>query len=303
MSPSDLFFVDHALSARLEAAEVAQVEAMARAVAERQPERGVALLSIAGGCASFVGPNISVSRAVGLGMSGPVTPADLDALENFYRSRNSEARLYVSPFARPSLFEGLGERGFRVRDLMTTLARPLSGAEPFAEPAGARSERGAGEMGSREAREAGERAVREAGEMKVRRAGLEEAATWADALLRGFSSADEPPHRDHVAVFEAAFHDPSALYFFATIGGAIAGTAGMRIHGGLAHFYGASTQPAARGRGVQAALIDHRLEIARARGCDFAFTVTEAGTTSQRNFERRGFRTVYSRARMTKRFG
>jgi len=295
MPASDLFFADHALSARLEAAEAGQLEGLTRVVAERLPERGAAFLSLAGGCAAFLGPNVSVSRAAGLGMSGPVTPADLDALEALYRSRGAEARILVSPFAHPSLFEQLGDRGFRLVELDTILARLISGVESGVE-------RSPAPAGALEVSATGTMDVRNTGEMNVRRAEVEEAAAWVEVSLRGFSGSDEPPPRDLAALFEVAFHVPSVFYFFATIGGAAAGTAGLRIHGSTAHFFATSTLPAARGRGVQAALIDHRLEVARARGCDLAFTATEAGSASQRNFERRGFRPVYSRALMTKRY-
>src|SRR5262249_6291715 len=97
MTPRPSTFVDHALSARLEAAEAAQLEGFARIVAERLPDLGAAVAEIAGGRASFLLPHVSVSRAVGLGMSGPVTAADVDALEAFYRTRGTEARILVSP--------------------------------------------------------------------------------------------------------------------------------------------------------------------------------------------------------------
>src|SRR5678816_2936592 len=55
-------FVDHTLSTRLEAGFAAQLEAFARAVAERLPARGAAVAEIAGGRAVFIAPRVSVSR-------------------------------------------------------------------------------------------------------------------------------------------------------------------------------------------------------------------------------------------------
>lgn len=277
MPAPDLVHADHTLASRIEAAEATQIEALARIVEARLPERGAAVLHVAGGVAAFAGPSLSVSRAAGLGMSGPVEPADVDALEAFFRDRGTPARILVSPFADSSLFEQLGERGFRLVELDTVLARALD-VDPE------------------------ERAPAPDGDVVVRQAGLEEAAAWVRASLRGFSGSDEPPPPDPVAIFEAAFHVPEVMYLFASIGGAVVGTAGLRFHGRTAHLFAASTQAAARGRGAQRALIEARLALARARGCDLAFTATAAGSASQRNFERRGFLRVYSRALMIKRF-
>src|SRR5262249_53595672 len=126
--------VNHALAARIEAMEAAQVEALARAAAERIPGCGAVVATIAGGRAAFVAPGLSVSRAAGLGMSGPVQAADVDALEAFYRSRGSDARILVSPFADASLFELLGGRGFRLQTLDTILVRRIDKAERFPGP-------------------------------------------------------------------------------------------------------------------------------------------------------------------------
>ena len=102
------------------------------------------------------------------------------------------------------------------------------------------------------------------------------------------------------ATFEAAFHVPTAHYLFALIDGVVAGTAGMDVHAKTANLFGASTLPHARRRGVQSALFQARLQLAREAGCDLAFTRTSPGSPSQRNAERHGFRTVYSRARLLK---
>jgi GNAT superfamily N-acetyltransferase len=92
------------------------------------------------------------------------------------------------------------------------------------------------------------------------------------------------------------------VYLFASVGGAIGGTAAVYLHGGAAYLFAASTLAEHRGRGVQGALIAARLALAIERGADLAFTVTAAGSTSQRNFERRGFQPVYSQALLIKQF-
>ncbi len=268
-------FVDHALSTRLEAAEAAHLEAIARTVAPRLPALGAAVVSIAGGRAAFVGPRISISRAAGLGMSGPVEAADVDALEAFYRSRATDARILVSPFAHESLFEHLGERGFRLVDLATLLVRRIDPAERFPDaPA----------------------------PLAVRVAGPEDAGAWVRTSLAGFAPPGEEPALDRAPAFEAGFHVPGASFLAATVAGVVAGGGAVHCHAGVAQLFAASTLPAFRGRGVQGALIQARLAIARDAGCDLAFVGTAAGSASQRNFERGGFAPVYSQALLVKRF-
>jgi N-acetylglutamate synthase-like GNAT family acetyltransferase len=92
------------------------------------------------------------------------------------------------------------------------------------------------------------------------------------------------------------------VYFFASTGGAIAGTAAVHCHASTARLFAASTLAAYRGQGAQSALIAARLAFARDNGCDLAFASTAAGSASQRNFERHGFRPVYSQALLIKCF-
>ncbi len=67
-------------------------------------------------------------------------------------------------------------------------------------------------------------------------------------------------------------------------------------HDGIALLCGASTLPAHRRRGVQAALLHARLAHARAAGCELAVVTTQPGSKSQQNVQRLGFELIYSRA-------
>jgi GNAT superfamily N-acetyltransferase len=269
------FFSDCALSTRLEAAEAAMLTALVRTLSSARPERHPAVLPIAGGCAAFLGADVSPSRAVGLGMSGPVASSDVDALEDFYRSRGMAVRILVSPFADPSLFEQLGAHGFRVLELDSMLVRRIEPGEVFPAPAG---------------------------DAVVRGARPDEAAAWVRTSLEAMLESSEPPRAEVVEIFSASFHTSSSRYFFASIGDAVAGTGALDIHEGAAYFFATGTLPVSRRRGVQGALIAARLAAAQAAGCDVCFSRTAAGSSSQRNLERQGFRSIYSRASMIKRF-
>ncbi len=66
-------------------------------------------------------------------------------------------------------------------------------------------------------------------------------------------------------------------------------TASLTIRDRIATLGGMSTLPAERGRGVQSALIVHRLRTAAAAGCDWATSTAAPGGTSERNLLRHGF--------------
>ena len=67
-----------------------------------------------------------------------------------------------------------------------------------------------------------------------------------------------------------------------------------------AGLFGAATLPEFRGRGIQTALLTNRLRLAQNAGCDLAVTLTMPGTTSQRNAERAGFKTAYTKVVVVK---
>ena len=83
--------------------------------------------------------------------------------------------------------------------------------------------------------------------------------------------------------------------FLAELDG-VPGAAGtLVLHRGVALFAGAATVPEMRRRGLQGALLGERMRYAAKAGCDMAMMVAEAGSNSQRNAERQGFRVAYTR--------
>ncbi|HZS28808.1 MAG TPA: hypothetical protein VFB76_16395 [Candidatus Angelobacter sp.] len=69
----------------------------------------------------------------------------------------------------------------------------------------------------------------------------------------------------------------------------------MSIHEGVALLGGSATVPELRRRGLHAALLEERMRYACDHGCDLALMVALAGSDSQRNAERKGFRVAYTR--------
>jgi len=80
------------------------------------------------------------------------------------------------------------------------------------------------------------------------------------------------------------------------------GGGALAVHEGVAAFYGASTLPLFRRRGVQKSIISALLQNAVEAGCDIAYTLTSPGSSSQRNVERQFFRVVYTRCTVVRDF-
>jgi GNAT superfamily N-acetyltransferase len=269
-------FVDKAFARRLEAAEEMPQVHYARLYQKVRPEVGAGVEEICGGHMVFAGVGSPIGRAGGLGFDSPVSAADLDRMEEFYRSRGAPSQVDVCPLTDPSLLELLKLRGYTMAELNNVLYRPLSQGEQFP-PAPS--------------------------DVDLRPAEPHEAELWADVVGRGFREG-EPCPPDFLQMFTPLFQMSNALTFFAFLNGELAGGAGGLIvpERKLLALFGAATLPRFRGHGIQTAFLHRRMVVAVKAGCDLAVTVTLGGSTSQRNAERVGFRVAYSKATMVKTF-
>ncbi|MBI1740484.1 MAG: GNAT family N-acetyltransferase, partial [Candidatus Koribacter versatilis] len=98
------------------------------------------------------------------------------------------------------------------------------------------------------------------------------------------------------------FAFPGSLTFVAEVDGQLVATgAGLIIpEHKIVGLYGAGTLKDYRGRGLQTAMLERRIQVAAEAGCKYAVIVTLGGTTSMRNAERLGFRVAYSKATLIK---
>ncbi len=259
-----MIFAGLELARRIEAAETtAAIECTwAGGTAQAAAER------IGGGCAVFAGIGSPLTHALGLGMQGPVAAAELDAIEKFFGERGSPVMIDLCPLADPSLVELLGQRGYRVAEFNNVLARETGGAIP---PATA---------------------------IAVREASACEMDLWAATVGRGFFE-EESLSEEQMDVGRTIFRMPGTRCFLAFTGeGEPAGGAALAVHDRTAILLADSTLPRARRAGVHTALIRSRLE-AVASATDVATASTLPGSISQRNYERMGFRVVYTRVVLT----
>ncbi|MBV8820264.1 MAG: GNAT family N-acetyltransferase, partial [Acidobacteriaceae bacterium] len=120
---------------------------------------------------------------------------------------------------------------------------------------------------------------------------------WALTIAQGFFERTEftTEELDMTAVI---FSMPAATPFIAMVDGEAAAASVMTRQNHLAMLAGDATVPRYRRRGLQAAMIQARLAYAATHGCDLAVAAVWPGSASQTNYERLGFRLVYTKALM-----
>lgn len=270
MTPLPFPFSDRALSQRLERAEAQAGASFVEARSRLFPSSGACWIDVGGTYAMFDGPQSPVTQTFGLGMFQPPTSGDLNAIEDFFRSRQAPIFHEVSPLAGVEIAEILYGRGYRPVELTSILYRPLGPTLESSAPPGAR-------VIARLARD---------GEQEL----------WTRLAAEGWSElvelADFLTGMGHVG----AYREGNAL-FFAEIDGVPIATGSVGLYGGVAHLAGAATIPSGRNRGAQLALLDARLRYAAGHGCDLATMGASPGSASQRNAERHGFRIAYTRTK------
>jgi hypothetical protein len=123
----------------------------------------------------------------------------------------------------------------------------------------------------------------------VREIGPDEADLFAATLSDGHGA---PPFaRPPVARWA---EQPGWRLYLAERDGVPAAAGALVVDGGIGYLAAASTLPAFRRRGCQAALIGRRISDAAAAGCREVFSLT-ADPTSRRNLERAGLELAYTK--------
>ena len=173
-----------------------------------------------------------------------------------------------------SLLEIARKRAYQIAELNNVLVRKLNPAETFPPgPAG----------------------------FTIRPGRSEEALAFS-AIVREnfFPDGGEPPGFGEMLAPMFAFS--GTITFVAEADGKLVATgAGLIIHDHkIVGLYGAATLKPYRGRGLQTAILQRRLEVAVQAGCEYAVIVTQGGTTSMRNAERLSFTLAYSKATLIK---
>ena len=271
-------FATRSLARRIERAEAALIGDGAAAAARRLGTGGPFVQRLNGGVAAFTEPGAPLNKVIGLGFEGVPGEADLASVEAAYSARGCPVTVELSSFADPEVGRALTRRGYELIGFenVSGVALDVGAAVQPTPP-----------------------------EIDIAAVGPAEAEAWLETVTVGFKHPDvydgNPSHESYsVDVIRRAVDDMAAVEhferFIARRGDEMAGGASFRCFEGVAQMCGSATLPAHRRRGVQTALLHHRLAAAARAGCDVAVVTTQAGSKSQQNVERFGFGLLYVRA-------
>jgi len=237
-------------------------------LAGQDPSWGTDVFDLAGGYAVLCGPGLYVNRALAVGLAGPMSAADFELLEQRSAVVGVPPAVDVTPTADGSVTELAGARGYRLLRFLTTHVRPLGedDATLSSDPS-----------------------------IVVERADGELLGAWQDVAAAGFAVGPGEARRasDAFASAAAVVDRDGFLLARDVADGSPLGSASVTIRDGVAMLGGMSTLPAHRRRGVQRALVAHRLRFAAERGCDLAVCSTLPANASERNLVRAGFRPLH----------
>ncbi|MBC7835251.1 MAG: GNAT family N-acetyltransferase [Phycisphaerales bacterium] len=270
-------FVEHSVARLIETALLEQQARYMVATGGPEPAPGTGLLRIGSAQAGFRGVGHPSNRVTAFGMSEPVTPDQIDAAEAFFRERAEACRVDACPLADQSLFDLLRLRGYTLNSLTNVLVRTCpSPHEDLSSTDG----------------------------VVVRRIGPESAEVFSQTLTKGFHGDQEPPPV-YRGIAKLCFSIPEARPMLAEIDGRPVGGGTVEFIGEVACLYGAATIEAFRKRGVQTALLRHRLKLVRdeaATGSAIRVVMiqTRPGSESERNIVRAGFRLAYTRPQLVR---
>ncbi len=208
----------------------------------------------------FAGEGSPLSHVVGAGMTSACGAAELDQIEAFYRSRGGHCEIEVTPHTDRDLILELSRRAYLLEEFQSVLVRWLSG--DLGPPSDS-----------------------------VRTIRPEESEQLAAVAIAGFFP--DTPVNEEMAALAARVSSHGGYLGFD--GEKAVACGHMAVWNGIAHLAGDATLPSFQGRGHHQAIIRRRIQDAAALGCDIATASTLPGSTSQRNYERCGFRVAYTK--------
>ena len=239
----------------------------ARAVSRARPESCAGVLPVnTGNCICVGSP--AFNFAVGLGLGKAVSPAELDAVEHFFRSRGLPPRIDVTPFTHPALMPELVQRGYGASEFTSVLCFDLTNELPSAPMLNGTD---------------------------VRWAEADECDVWVNVIVKCFFVSDPGPERR--ANLAALFRGPNTMKVAAVSDGAVVGAAAEMLPEDrrIAVAFASAVLPAYRKRGIHSAMLRMRLESARDAGCKLVAVSATPGSASERNLIRCGFRPCYEK--------
>ena len=246
----------------------AEAEAAA-AVAEAMRRGGndaAAVEALGDGVLVTLGIGRYVNRAIGVGPD--LDDGDLDAVERFFSARGLPSSIQLTSWASEATLGRLASRGYRPEWFRSVFA---------AEPPGG-DEWPAIEI------------------VAVDESNLDE---WLGVLVEGNEIATPEGRAVSDEYGRAAHRAVGSTDLLALVDGEAVGCGSLQVASGVALLGGAATRPHWRGRGVQGALLRHRMRLAAELGCDLVASTALPAGASARNLQRHGLRLVDTQLVMT----
>lgn len=251
--------------------ECRQAEGIAEVAAESR--------RIAGGTMARDVPGTWFNYAVGLGLHGPVSDAEVGQLIEFYSERGIEPRVELCPFADDSLIGHLAAAGFVTRLFEMTFYRELDRTvvvtPGYSPPTGLSI-----------------RAVDKANDAEV--------LDFVTVTTSGFMPDVSPIPQEFLDPGIKSVKHPKSVAAAAWFDGRMIGGGAIFRSTEVAHLAGLSVLPEYRRRGIQQALIAWRLNEAARLGCRIATVGSRPDHGTERNVRRMGFSLAYTKVHMVK---
>lgn len=226
-------------------------------------------LEINGGAACFSGFDSFLSQVVGWGFTTKTKQmnAEIERIEHFYRSLNHpRVDIELCPYAGQQLGVFLSQRGYQISELNNISVLDVGKWQ---------------------------RAELDEDQFTIQKIPSDEFAEWSKRIAMGFGYPDAREQFFHYinaqGITAFAVYDQGQIIAGATIA----------MHGSVCDLGVTSTLPLYRGKGLQKKLIAARLNFASQNGMEIATVTTEPGSVSDLNIQKVGFRSAYTRIKMT----
>ncbi len=217
-----------------------------------------------GGALIAMGHGRYVNRAIGVTLD-ELSAGDADVIEQFFVERKLNPMVELSSWAPNSTLAELAERNFVPRWFRSVFAlRPTLSL---------------GQCST---------------DLRIEPVGDDDQARWLEVFNKGFEAEHGEARVANDEIGRASFILADSHTFLACLDGQDVGCGSMQIVDGVAWLGGAATIPVFRQRGVQSALVAHRLHLAAAAGCELAAATALSNGPSARNIVRLGFQHTHT---------
>jgi GNAT superfamily N-acetyltransferase len=258
--------VDSGLVRRLEATSATASLDLVDAIKLLNPSTPAESREFHDGALIAMGPGRYVNRAIGVTFN-ELSEADVDSIEQFFVERNLPPMIELSSWAPKATLTELARRNY-----VPAWFRSVFAVETSVD------------------------VVAENSEVRIESVRPGDKEQWLQVFNEGFEADHGEALVANDEIGRASFIAPNAETFLAFLHDQPVGCGSVQIVDGVAWLGGAATIPRFRQRGVQAALVAHRLRVAAEAGCELAAVTALSNGPSARNIVRLGFQHTHTQA-------